>query len=81
MTERFTLLKKIGRGSMGVVWRARDEETWQIVALKLLRSAYSHDPDYVTRFQPEFELARCVKSANVVGVKSRGGRIEPGVSR
>ena len=34
MTERFTLLEKIGRGGMGVVWRARDEETGQIVALK-----------------------------------------------
>jgi eukaryotic-like serine/threonine-protein kinase len=72
MTERFTLLEKIGRGGMGVVWRARDEETGQIVALKLLHSAYSDDPDYVTRFERELELARRIKSPNVVGVLGFG---------
>src|ERR1035437_3137781 len=74
MTERFTLLEKIGRGGMGVVWRARDEETGQIVALKLLHSAYSDDPDYVTRFERELELARRIKSPNVVGVLGYGVR-------
>jgi eukaryotic-like serine/threonine-protein kinase len=72
MTERFTLLEKIGRGGMGVVWRARDEESGQIVALKLLHSAYSDDPDYVTRFERELELARRIKSPNVVGVLGFG---------
>jgi serine/threonine-protein kinase len=74
VTERFTLLEKIGRGGMGVVWRARDEETGQIVALKLLHSAYSDDPDYVTRFERELELARRIKSPNVVGVIGYGVR-------
>ena len=27
MTERFTLLTELGRSDMGVVWKARDEET------------------------------------------------------
>jgi serine/threonine-protein kinase len=74
MTERFTLLEKVGRGGMGVVWRARDEETGQIVALKLLHSAYSDDPEYITRFERELELASRIKSANVVGVIGYGVR-------
>jgi serine/threonine-protein kinase len=74
MTERFILIEKIGRGGMGVVWRARDEETDQVVALKLLHSAYSDDPDYVTRFERELELARRIKSPNVVGVLGYGVR-------
>lgn len=30
--ERFELIEQIGRGGMGVVWKARDKETGQIAA-------------------------------------------------
>jgi serine/threonine protein kinase len=63
MADRFTLLKKIGRGGMAVVWRARDEETGAIVALKVLHGAYAEDPDYEVRFERELELAQRIKSA------------------
>jgi serine/threonine-protein kinase len=74
MTERFTLLTELGRGGMGVVWKARDEETGQIVALKLLREVYAEDADYVTRFERELELAKRIHSPNVVGVLGFGVR-------
>ena len=74
MTERFTLLAELGRGGMGVVWKARDEETGQIVALKLLREVYAEDADYVTRFERELELAKRIHSPNVVGVLGFGVR-------
>ena len=74
MTERFTLLSELGRGGMGVVWKARDEKTGQVVALKLLREVYAEDPDYVTRFERELELAKRIQSPNVVGVLGFGVR-------
>lgn len=74
MTERFTLLSELGRGGMGVVWKARDEETGQIVSLKLLREIYAEDPNYLERFERELELARRIDSAHVVKVLGFGVR-------
>jgi serine/threonine-protein kinase len=74
MTERFELLETVGRGAMGVVWRARDNERGKIVAIKLLRGVHADDPEYVQRFAREVELACRVKSPNIVRVRGYGQR-------
>jgi len=71
---RFTLLEQIGRGGMGVVWKARDEQTGQTVAVKLLNAAYADQPEYVARFERELELARRIHSKTVVEVLGYGVR-------
>ena len=72
MTERFELLEQLGKGGMGVVWKARDRETGQVVALKLLHHMYAEDPEYVARFEREVEIARRIDSPNVVRVHGYG---------
>ena len=62
MAERFDLIEQIGKGGMGTVWRARDRETGQVVALKLIHSVFADDPDCVTRFEREVEVARRIDS-------------------
>ena len=74
MTERFELIEQVGRGAMGVVWKARDNERGKIVAIKMLRDLHADDPEYIERFAREVELARRVQSEHVVRVLGYGAR-------
>ncbi len=53
LDDRFELRSQLGRGGMGVVYRAFDRERGVQVALKTLRSV---KPDQVLRFKAEFLL-------------------------
>jgi serine/threonine-protein kinase len=70
----FTPIEQVGKGGMGVVWRARDDDTGQIVALKLLRDLYAEDPAYRSRFEHELEIAKRITSPHVVKVLGYGAR-------
>src|ERR1035437_4439412 len=74
MTERFALLEQAGRGAMGVVWKARDNERGKIVAIKMLRDLHADDPEYVERFAREVDLAQSVRSPHVVRVRGYGAK-------
>ncbi len=76
MTDRFTLLEQLGRGGMGVVWKTRDNQTGDVIALKLLHSIYADDRDYVVRLEREVEVVRRIDSKNVVRVLGYGRRDE-----
>src|SRR5450432_1032970 len=56
---RFTILGRLGRGSMGAVYRARQEAVGRDVALKLVRRDRAHDPETKGRFERE---ARAISS-------------------
>jgi len=36
LNQKFTFIEKIGRGSFGEVWKVKDNETYEIVAIKEL---------------------------------------------
>ena len=63
---------EIGRGGMGVVYRARHVALDQPRALKLIAPALAADPDFRARFEREARLAASVDSEHVVTVHHAG---------
>ncbi|MFY0526009.1 protein kinase domain-containing protein [Archangium gephyra] len=57
----YQLERLLGEGSMGQVFQARHTRLGRQVALKVLRSAFSHDKGFVQRF---FQEARAVNQIN-----------------
>jgi serine/threonine-protein kinase len=65
LSDRYDILELIGEGGMGAVYRARDRELDEIVALKMIRKELVDEPAIVERFRREVKLARRVTHANV----------------
>jgi len=71
--NRYQVVRVIGRGGMGMVYKARDRELAEDVAIKTLRStAMSDDPTVVERFKTEIRLARRISHRNVVRTHDLG---------
>lgn len=68
----FRLLDELGRGGMGVVYRARQRSLDREVALKVLPSHITLDVDAVARFRREATLAARLEHPNIVAIHSVG---------
>ena len=66
--ERYEIIALLGTGGMGTVFRARDIELEEPVALKVLRRDLIEIPGVVERFRREVKLARRVTHRNVARV-------------
>jgi CheY-like chemotaxis protein len=65
--ERYEIIDELGRGGMGVVYRARDRELGEEVAVKVLRAELlKTDPGLIERLKMEIRLARRITHPNVV---------------
>jgi serine/threonine protein kinase/tetratricopeptide (TPR) repeat protein len=64
LANRYELLGMLGAGAMGTVYRARDRELDEIVALKVLKKELA-SADMIERFRREVKLARRVTHRNV----------------
>jgi serine/threonine-protein kinase len=68
---RFELLAVLGAGGMGVVYRARDREIQDVVALKTLRPDHA-GPEELEQLKSELRLARRITHRHVVRVYDFG---------
>ncbi len=65
LSKRYDILDEAGHGSMGNVYKARDRETGETVALKLLKPEIASDQAMIERFKNELLFARKITHKNV----------------
>ncbi|MBI3546077.1 MAG: protein kinase [Gammaproteobacteria bacterium] len=65
LAARYEILDSLGDGGMGMVYRVRDRETAEVLALKILRPEIARDPAMMERFKNEIRLSRRVTHKNV----------------
>ncbi|MSR02379.1 MAG: serine/threonine protein kinase [Gemmatimonadetes bacterium] len=70
--EAYTIEGEIGRGGMGVVYRARDERLQRRVAIKVLPPELAYQKDIRERFTREAQTAARLSHPNIVPIHDVG---------
>jgi eukaryotic-like serine/threonine-protein kinase len=63
---RYELLSELGRGAMGVVYKARDPLIGRLVAVKSITSNLVEKPELLERFYQEARSASSLQHPNIV---------------
>ena len=68
----YEILSALGAGGMGEVYRARDLRLGRDVAVKVLPSTFSSDPERLRRFEQEARAAAALNHPNILAVYDIG---------
>lgn len=67
---KYQIQEQIGRGGMGVVWKAFDPDLRRTVAIKVLGEHLAHSPTSRRRFQREARAAAAISHPHVLTIHS-----------
>src|SRR6516165_2482099 len=70
--DGYEIIALLGAGGMGEVYRARDPALKREVAIKILPSFVSRDPDRLRRFEQEAQAAAALDHPNILAVHRFG---------
>ena len=68
----YELQEEIGRGGMGIIFKAKQLSLGRTVALKLLIAGHFADAEFIRRFRTEATAAGMLKHPNIVGIHEIG---------
>jgi serine/threonine-protein kinase len=72
LASRYEILRPLGRGGMGRVYKAHDRVLDENAAIKVLRSELTREPEMARRFRSEIKLARKVSHRYVCRIHEYG---------
>jgi serine/threonine-protein kinase len=70
--KSYTILGELGRGGMGIVYRARHDETGRTVAIKVLHQELAADPRLASQFVREGRAASLANHPGIVNITDFG---------
>src|SRR5262245_20759667 len=70
--EGYTIITELGRGGMGVVYKARQKKLNRIVALKMVLSGAHAGPEQLARFFTEAEAVAHLQQVNILQIYEVG---------
>lgn len=72
LADRYRLTGRIAVGGMGEVWAAEDTRLARKVAVKILKSELTSDPEFVDRFRAEARITASLNSPGIAAVYDYG---------
>jgi tetratricopeptide (TPR) repeat protein len=72
VTNRYKIIGELGRGGMGIVYRAEDTVLKRIVAYKSLPDTFKSNPQFLESFMQEARTAAALNHPNIVTIYDTG---------
>jgi len=72
INDRYEIIDKVGSGGMADVYKAKCHRLNRYVAIKVLKSEYSSDKNFVSKFRNEAQSAAGLSHPNIVNVYDVG---------